>query len=312
MLQDVKAFKEHVNANVSKTIVGKEREIELLMVAFLAGGHLLLEDVPGMGKTMMVRAFSKALNLPFKRIQFTPDLLPADITGIHFYNQKKGDFEFREGPIFANVVLTDEINRATPRTQSALLEAMEEKQISSDGDTRKLSRPFMVMATQNPIESFGTFPLPEAQMDRFLMRFKMGFPTFEEEKMILLKNIGDPLQSVEGAFTFDVLMGLTQVIEAIEISDDCMHYLIQVIHATRTHPEVTMKVSPRGSIALFKAAKAKAALEGRTYVIPEDIKQMAPYVLNHRMAIRGVNGVDATIAFIESVVTEVAVPIEHR
>lgn len=312
MLEQVKQFKGHVMSNVSKTIVGKDKEIELLMVAFLAGGHLLLEDVPGMGKTMMVRAFSKALNLPFKRIQFTPDLLPADITGIHFYNQKNGSFEFREGPIFANVVLTDEINRATPRTQSALLEAMEEKQISSDGETRLLSRPFMVMATQNPIESFGTFPLPEAQMDRFLMRFKMGFPSFEEEKLILFKNVKDPLREVEGAFTFETLTALTQVIESIEISEDCMHYLIQVIHATRNHPEVTMKVSPRGSIALFKAAKAKAALEERLYVIPEDIKAMAPYVLNHRIGIRGVNGVDATIQFIEGIVEEVSVPTEKR
>lgn len=312
MLEKVKAFKKHIQNNVSKVIVGKDDEIELLMVSFLAGGHLLLEDVPGMGKTMMIKAFSKSLNLPFKRIQFTPDLLPADITGIHFYNQKEGNFEFREGPIFANVVLTDEINRATPRTQSALLEAMEEKQISTDGETRILKRPFMVMATQNPIESYGTFPLPEAQMDRFLMRFKMGFPSLEEEKRILIKNITDPLESVEGAFDYAALEELTKVIEGISVSDDCMHYLVEVIQATRQRPEVTMKVSPRGSIALFRAAKARAALENRSYVIPEDIQKMAPFVLNHRMAIRGVHGVEETCRFIEEIVNSVQVPLENR
>ena len=190
-------FKERVIDNVSKVIIGKEKEIQLIIVSFLSEGHVLLEDIPGMGKTMMIKAFSKTLNLPFKRIQFTPDLLPSDITGINFYNQKTGEFQFRQGPLFANIVLTDEINRATPRTQSSLLEAMEEKQITADGETRILSRPFMVLATQNPVESYGTFPLPEAQLDRFLMRIKLGYPTIDEEKLILHKNIGNPLIAIQ-------------------------------------------------------------------------------------------------------------------
>ena len=276
-------FKDKIVENISKVIVGKEEEIEIVLVAFLSGGHVLLEDIPGTGKTMMVKSFSKTLNLPFKRIQFTPDLLPSDITGISFYNQKTEKFQFREGPLFANIVLTDEINRATPRTQSALLEAMEEKQITADGTTRKLDRPFMVLATQNPIESFGTFPLPEAQMDRFLIRMKMGYPKLEDEKLIINRNIGDPLDGISSVIQEEELEYLLENVSKVSIQDDVMDYLVNIVSQTRNRKDISLGASPRGSIALFKASQAYAAIRGRDYILPEDIKLIAPYVVNQRI-----------------------------
>lgn len=305
-------FKEKVVGNVSKVIIGKDREIELIIVAFLSGGHVLLEDIPGMGKTMMIKAFSKTLDLPFKRIQFTPDLLPSDITGISFYNQKTENFEFREGPLFSNIVLTDEINRATPRTQSALLEAMEEKQITGDGQTRMLDRPFMVLATQNPVETYGTFPLPEAQLDRFLMRIKLGYPTKEEEKLIIQKNIGNPLDSIESIIESEQLKGLLSDVSKVSIQDDVMDYLVDVTNATRNKENIELGVSPRGSIALFKASQAYAAINGRDYILPEDIKLMAPFVLNHRIIARGVNNIEDSLELINELVETVKVPLENR
>ncbi len=304
-------FKEIVIENVSKVIVGKEKEIELLIVAFLSGGHILLEDIPGMGKTMMIRAFSKTLNLPFKRIQFTPDLLPSDITGINFYNQKTGDFQFREGPLFSNIVLTDEINRATPRTQSSLLEAMEEKQITADGLTRELHLPFMVLATQNPVESFGTFPLPEAQLDRFFMRIKLGYPTKEQEKEIIMKNIENPLDNINSVICEQKLLELLEIVKNVDIKTDVMDYLVNIIDETRNKKDIELGISPRGSIALYKAARAYAGINGREYIIPEDIKEMAPYVLNHRIIAREIESIEDSIAFIEDIISKVTVPLEE-
>lgn len=309
-IQKFVKFKEKTISNVSKVIVGKEEIIELIIVSLLSGGHVLLEDIPGMGKTMMVKAFAKTLNLPFNRIQFTPDLLPSDITGINFYNQKTGDFEFKAGPVFSNIILTDEINRATPRTQSSLLEAMEEKQITVDGITRKLNCPFMVLATQNPIESYGTFPLPEAQLDRFFMRIKMGYPTKEEEMEIILKNIEDPLKSIESVIDTDELTDLLISVKEVKANNDVLNYLIDIINATRKG-DLELGVSPRGSIALFKASQAYAAINGRDFIIPEDIKQMAPYILNHRIITRGNNGLDETLAIINQIVDSVKVPLEE-
>lgn len=303
-------FKEKVIDNVSRVIVGKDKEIELIIVAFLSGGHVLLEDIPGMGKTMMIKAFSKTLNLPFKRIQFTPDLLPSDITGINFYNQKTGEFQFRQGPLFANIVLTDEINRATPRTQSSLLEAMEEKQITADGETRILHKPFMVLATQNPVESYGTFPLPEAQLDRFLMRIKLGYPTIEEEKLIIQKNIENPLDKINSIIDHDEIPSLMERISSVSIEDDVMDYLIKIVNETRGKSNIELGVSPRGTIALFKSCQSYAAINGRDYILPEDIKIMAPYVLNHRIIARGVNTIDDAISLIQGIVHTVDVPLE--
>ena len=303
-------FKEKIIENVSQVIVGKNREIELIIVAFLSQGHVLLEDIPGMGKTMMIKAFSKTLDLPFKRIQFTPDLLPSDITGINFYNQKTGEFQFRPGPLFANIVLTDEINRATPRTQSSLLEAMEEKQITADGETRILDKPFMVLATQNPVESYGTFPLPEAQLDRFLMRIKLGYPTIEEEKIIIRKNIGNPLDKIESIINPKELPALMEKISTVSIEDDVMDYLLNIVNETRGKANIELGVSPRGSIALFKSCQSYAAINGRDYILPEDIKIMAPYVLNHRIIARGVNTIEDAHSLIQSIVDTVDVPLE--
>lgn len=310
-LEKFTGFKEKIVNNVSKVIIGKEEEIELIIVSFLSGGHVLLEDIPGMGKTMMIKAFSKTLDLPFKRIQFTPDLLPSDITGINFYNQKTGDFQFREGPLFSSIVLTDEINRATPRTQSSLLEAMEEKQITADGVTRKLNKPFMVLATQNPVESFGTFPLPEAQLDRFLMRIKLGYPTKEEEKDIIKKNIGNPLDNIEPIVNSEELNYLLSSVSEVSIHDDVMDYLVNIVNETRNKDNIGLGVSPRGSIALFKACQAYAAISGRDYIIPEDIRAMAPYVLNHRIIARGTNGIEDSLELIKGIVETVEVPLEN-
>jgi len=304
-------FRNKIVNNVSKVIVGKEKEIDLIIVSFLSGGHVLLEDIPGMGKTMMIKAFSKTLNLPFKRIQFTPDLLPSDITGINYYNQKTGDFQFREGPLFANIVLADEINRATPRTQSSLLEAMEEKQVTADGVTRKLNKPFMVLATQNPIESFGTFPLPEAQLDRFFMRIKLGYPTKEEEKVIIKKNISNPLDNIEPIVNSEELDYLLSSVAEVSIHDDVMDYLVNIVNATRNREDIVLGVSPRGAIALFKACQAYAAINGRDYIIPEDIKAMAPYVLNHRIIARGTKRIEDSIELIKGIVETVEVPLEN-
>lgn len=305
-------FKEKVIENVSKVIVGKSDVIELLIVSLISGGHVLLEDIPGVGKTMLVKSFSKTLGLPFKRIQFTPDLLPSDLTGINFYNQKINEFEYREGPLFANIVLADEINRATPRTQSSLLEAMEEKQITVDGETRKLNIPFMVLATQNPIESYGTFPLPEAQLDRFFMRISMGYPTREEEKQVIYKNTSSNIvDSLSKVVQEEELEYILENYSKVTITEDVLNYIMDIVESTRNDTKIQLGVSPRGTIALYKACQSYAAINGRDYIIPEDIKKMAPHVFNHRILVKGISRMEDGEKVIKDILGKINVPTEE-
>jgi MoxR-like ATPase len=304
-------FKNKIVDNVSKIIVGKDNIIELITISFICGGHVLLEDLPGLGKTMMVKSFAKTIGSNFKRIQFTPDILPSNLTGINFYNQKEMDFEFKPGPLFTNIVLADEINRATPRTQSSLLEAMEERQITVDGVTRGLSEPFMVLATQNPVESYGTFPLPEAQLDRLFMRLSMGYPSRSEEIEVVKRSIdADAAQKLECVLAEEEIKYVKHNYNQVKISDDVMEYMMDIIEAVRNNSRMQLGVSPRGSIALFRACQACAALDGREYIIPEDIKKMAPYVLNHRIIIKGMSRAEAVYEFIKSLIDTVKVPVE--
>lgn len=311
---DTKAFIEFKNKvveNVSKVIVGKDDVIELVAVSFICGGHVLLEDVPGVGKTMLVKAFAKTIGSDFKRIQFTPDLLPSDLTGINFYNQKSFDFEFKAGPLFTNLILADEINRATPRTQSSLLEAMEERQVTVDGVTRKLQEPFMVLATQNPVESYGTFPLPEAQLDRFFMRITMGYPSRGEEMDIIqMSKASNPLDKLECVISGEEIEHVKRGYVEVKASKDVMGYIMDIVDAARNDERVQLGVSPRGSIALFKACQAYAAVQGRDYIIPEDVKKMAPYVLNHRIIVRGVSRGRGIYEFAESLLDGIKTPVE--
>ena len=299
--------------NVEKVIVGKSSAVELVLVAVFCEGHVLLEDVPGIGKTMLARAVAKSLGCSFRRVESTPDLLPSDITGSYLYNQKTGEFEFRPGPVFAQVLLADEINRATPRTQSALLEAMEERQVTVEGDTRLLPRPFIVLATQNPIELEGTFPLPEAQVDRFLIKVKLGYPTKEDDHVILQRfrksTVIDELQPV---ITPEELISLQKLRQDITIDPDVEHYIVELVHATRSHPQVELGGSPRSMLALYRTSQALAALRGRPYVIPDDVKYLAPFVLEHRLItkqqshLRGQTPAD----IVREVTESVKVPVE--
>ena len=296
--------------NCSRVIVGKDEVIRQIVVSFICGGHVLLEDVPGTGKTMLFRSFAKTVGGDFKRIQFTPDLLPSDLTGINFYNQKAGEFEFRRGPLFSGMVLADEINRATPRTQSALLEAMEEKQVTVDGTTYPMASPFMVMATQNPIESYGTFPLPEAQMDRFFMRLSMGYMNREQELAVTARP--SPLTHIEElqqVVTAEELNELRRAYHEVQVSDDVAAYLMDLITATRETRELVNGVSTRGAIALYKAAQVTAAMEGRDYVIPEDVVREAIPVLAHRVTASSGSRMDAE-NYLTGKIGRVAVPLE--
>ena len=296
--------------NCGKVIVGKDETIRQICVCLAAGGHVLLEDLPGTGKTMLLRAFAKSIGGDFRRIQFTPDILPSDLTGINFYDQKKGEFVFRRGPLFANVVLADEINRAVPRSQSALLEAMEEKQISVDGATYRLDEPYIVMATQNPVESYGTFPLPEAQLDRFFMKLSLGYMTTDQEKAVLRredsKEIIEKLQTV---VTPEELTAVRKGFREVEVSEDVMDYIMSIITATRESDKLAYGVSARGSIALLRAAQITAAMEGRDYVIPEDVKREAAPVLAHRLAVLSRSHLDSE-KFIGGLLDELPVPLE--
>jgi MoxR-like ATPase len=270
--------------NVEKVVVGKRREVTLSLIALLSGGHVLLEDVPGVGKTMMVRAIAKSIGAHFKRIQFTPDLLPSDVTGISIYDQKTMEFKFRPGPIMANVVLADEINRTSPKTQAALLEALDEASVTTDGETRHLEKPFFVMATQNPIEYGGTYPLPEAQLDRFLFKFNIGYPTHQEEMEVLNRlEKQHPIESLEAVLTVEELLIIQKEVTEIYVDESIKDYIISIVSKTRDHSSVYLGASPRGSIALMKAAQSYAYIQGREYVIPDDIKFLAPYALSHRI-----------------------------
>jgi MoxR-like ATPase len=272
--------------NIQKVIVGKDEPILLTLVCVLCEGHVLIEDVPGIGKTTLARALAGSLGLSYRRIQFTPDLLPSDVTGLSWFNQKKQEFEFRPGPIMSQVVLADEINRATPRTQSALLEAMQERQVTVDGVTRPQPRPFLVLATQNPIELEGTFPLPEAQIDRFMLRVEIGYPSEVEENNILERfRSDDPLEEVEAVTTPEEVLKLQEQRKAIRIEESIRSYIVKVARATREHAEIELGASPRATLALYQTSQAWAAIQGRDYVLPDDVKFMAPHVLTHRLMI---------------------------
>jgi MoxR-like ATPase len=283
---DFTEFSQAVQENVSQVIIGKADVTELMLVALLVEGHVLLEDVPGIGKTTLAKALARNLDCSFARIQFTPDLLPSDVTGLNIYNQKRQDFEFRPGPVLNQVLLADEINRATPRTQSSLLEAMQERQITVDGETYPLPRPFIVIATQNPIELEGTFPLPEAQLDRFLMQLRLGYPSLEEEDEILQSyQHSDPLLDLRPVATTEDVLGLQRQVQDIHVSTDVRNYILQVARTTREHEAVDLGVSPRGTLALFKASQALAALRARDYVIPSDVQHLCLPILAHRIHI---------------------------
>jgi MoxR-like ATPase len=280
-------FTERVIRNVETVIVGKRPQIELLMAAMLCQGHIIIEDVPGTGKTMLARAMAASLGISFKRLQCTPDLLPNDITGVSVFNQNTQEFDFRPGPVFVNILLADEINRATPRTQAALLEAMQERQVTVDGVTRSLVAPFLVLATQNPIEYEGTFPLPEAQLDRFIMRLSLGYPEADHETQIL-RNLKKqhPIETVSQVVDGAALMELSDAVSDIHVDESLERYILAIVRASRSHPDVALGASPRGSLALYKTAQALAALRGRDYVVPDDIKTLTPLTLVHRLIVK--------------------------
>ena len=286
-MKDVQEFVIPLVENVEQVIVGKRQAIEFIMVALLCEGHVLLEDVPGSGKTMLARSIAASLGISFKRVQCTPDLLPNDITGVSIFNQKNGEFEFKPGPIFVNILLADEINRATPRTQAALLEAMQEQQVTVDGVTRDLPRPFLVLATQNPVEYEGTFPLPEAQLDRFLMRLSIGYPSRADERQILVNLWREhPITKIGKVVDGQNLSALQRRVWDVNVDETLQDYIVNLAEATRIHPDLSLGVSPRGSLALLKSAQALAAVRGRDYVIPEDIKTLAPLTLPHRLIVK--------------------------
>lgn len=301
-----------IRENIGKVMVGSEETIDLLLTALIAEGHVLIEDVPGMGKTVLAKSLAKSVSLEFNRIQFTPDLLPSDVTGLNYFDQKANDFVFSPGPAFCNLLLADEINRATPRTQSSLLECMGERQITVDGVTRPLSAPFFVIATQNPIETLGTYPLPEAQLDRFLMRISMASPTKEQERSILQRFMKEePLETLQNVCTREDILALQKQAKEIYIHPVLLDYMIDLVQATRSWPNIDMGVSPRGSLALVRAVRAYALVRGGAYVVPEDIKTVAVPVLAHRLQLSGpVGSTDAQKKAMTDVLSSVALPTE--
>ena len=313
-IEEIKTTASKIRENVGKVIVGKGEVVDLALVALLCEGHILFEDVPGIGKTTMAKALARSLDCSFRRIQFTPDLLPSDVTGLSVYNQKTQEFEFRPGPLMAQIVLADEINRATPRTQSALLEAMQERQITVDGATKLLPRPFLVFATQNPIELEGTFPLPEAQIDRFFMKLALGYPSDEEEESILLRFERDePLETLQAVVDADKIADMQRAVRAVRVEASVREYVVSIVRATRVHASVELGASPRGSLYLYRAAQALAALRGRDFVLPDDIKYLAPFVLTHRLIISAqtrLRGRDVN-QIIQQVIDSVPVPVEQ-
>ncbi|ETX01154.1 MAG: magnesium chelatase [Candidatus Entotheonella factor] len=287
MVSELSAFASAIFANVEHVIIGKHTQIELILVAMLCQGHVLLEDVPGTGKTMLARSVAVSMGIEFKRLQCTPDLLPNDIVGVHIFLPNESRFEFHAGPVFTHILLCDEINRATPRTQSALLEAMQERQITLAGETHPLPQPFLVLATQNPIEYEGTFPLPEAQLDRFLMRITMGYPALEDEREMLRgQRQGHPVERLQQVVDGAALMTLRQTVSDVHVDASLEDYILKIVSRTRVHPDIALGASPRGSLALYKASQALAALKNRDYVIPDDIKQLIPPVLGHRLLLK--------------------------
>ena len=297
--------------NISQVIVGKEQQIELILTSLLAGGHVLLEDVPGTGKTTMAKTLAKSLSCDFSRVQFTPDLLPADITGMRIYNQHTGDFTFIKGPAFTNILLSDEINRATPRTQSALLECMEERQITEGGVTYPLDEPFLVIATQNPVETQGTFPLPEAQLDRFLMRLSLGYPTQDEAVALMQRFIhAQPLATITPVATKEEVAEAAKLSRNCSVSEDVMAYMAALCEAARNPEKVRLGPSPRALLALMRCCQALAAIRGRDYVIPDDVKELAVPVLAHRIVLRGISYQVSTDKFIQELLNQVEVPTE--
>lgn len=309
----IKTVTDRIIENIQRVIIGKRETIELLLTAILCEGHALLEDVPGTGKTTLARALSATLGCSFRRIQFTPDLLPSDVTGLNWFNQKKQEFEFRPGPVMSQIVLADEINRATPRTQSALLEAMQERQVTIDGVTHPLPRPFLVLATQNPVELEGTFPLPEAQVDRFLVQVKIGYPDQGEENQMLERfRIDDPMQTLKAVVSQEELLQLQQDRKAIRVESSVRDYIVRISEATRSNLDISLGASPRATLALYQVSQAWAALQGRDYVLPDDVKKITPHVLSHRLIIaphaqlRGRNVQE----LISDIVGSVSVPVE--
>lgn len=304
---------ERVSANVAQVIVGKSEVVELLLVALLCEGHVLLEDVPGTGKTTLARSLARSLDCDFHRAQFTPDLLPTDITGLTYFNQQASAFQFRAGPIFTNILLADEINRATPRTQSALLEAMQERTVTIDGETRSLPRPFLVLATQNPVELEGTFPLPEAQLDRFMLRIAIGYPDVDEEVAILNRfNQTDPLETLAPVVSRDDVLALQRVVRATLVAEPLRRYVVELVRATRKHEEIELGASPRASLALQRGAQALATIRGNDFVLPDDIKALARPVLAHRIILRSESRLRGRTAedAVQAVVNRVPVPVE--
>ena len=304
-------YRNKIVANCAQVIVGKDEIIEQVLTCFLCSGHVLLEDVPGTGKTMLLRAFAKSIGGDFKRIQFTPDLLPSDLTGINFYNQKSGEFQFKKGPLFSSIVLADEINRATPRTQSSLLEAMEERQVSVDGVTYPMAEPFMVMATQNPIESYGTFPLPEAQTDRFFMRLQLGYMTREQEMAVIARESApDIIARLQQVVTDEETAYIKSNWQQVKVSDDVRGYMMDIIEKTRTDNRFVSGVSTRGGIALYRACQVSAALQGRDFVTPEDVKKLALPVLAHRISTGSSARSGDAREYLRKLIDTVAVPLE--
>lgn len=312
MMMDIQTLEQKLRDNIGLVIKGKDDVIRKIVICLICSGHILLEDVPGTGKTTLAKALARSLDCDFKRVQFTPDLLPSDLTGVNFYHQKLGEFQFKKGALFTNILLGDEINRATPRTQSSLLECMEERQVSVDGQTYPLKQPFLVIATQNPIEIQGTFPLPEAQLDRFFMRLSMGYPDLISEIAMLQRGEEQLLTPVASA---QDIAEAQRIVSDIKVSGPVKEYLVNLVNATRSHEKIRLGVSPRGSLALMKAAQALAAIEGRDYVIPDDIQQNALDVLPHRIICKGHNIMqqgDLAKEYLRQIITQTPVPIERR
>lgn len=308
----VSEIAKRIVGNVEQVIVGKRQQIVLALASWLSEGHILLEDVPGVAKTMLARALAGSVGCSFKRIQCTPDLLPTDITGMSIYNQKHSEFEFRPGPIFAQLVLADEINRATPRAQAALLEAMAERSVSVDGETRKLQQPFIVIATQNPVDHEGTFPLPEAQLDRFLMRFSLGYPTLEEELQMLDKlQLAHPVDSIQPVVSAEDMIAAQNAVRKVHVDPKIRNYIAQIVHGTRDHEDLRLGASPRASISLFRASQALAAVRGRNFVQPDDVKRIASPVLTHRLILQPESRLRKVTAqeIVLDVVADVPVPM---